>query len=119
MSRLSFDALILQSKIASDESLTIDHIATVIFGIEGEDGKPVMTKTSRARAVRAAMNLITMKRAVPFPDRQNMTAIRSAASNGVQAESIMNMVVRGGVDRRKEDRGGGRRATDKVTETAE
>lgn len=102
MTRLGFDALHLQSAMSNGQELTIEHIAVAIFGEIQEDGSRAKTKVSFLRAKQAALNMVTLKRAVPIPDRQNMVSIRAKyQSEGVQLEALMNMAVRDGIASRK------------------
>ena len=102
MTRLGFDALHLQSMMSNGQELTIEYIATEIFGIEQPDGSRTKTKVSIQRAKQAAINMVTLKRAVALPDRAHMNAVRAKYhSEGTQLEALMNMAVRDGVASRK------------------
>lgn len=104
MSRLGFDALHLQSKLANGQTATLDYIATEIFGEEQPDGTRIKTKMSELRAKRAAINMVTLKRAVAAPSRMLMDSITARYETpGTQLEAVMNMVVRGGVMSRAGD----------------
>ena len=102
MTRLGFDALHLQSMMSNGQELTIEHIATEVFGTLQPDGSRTKTKVSLQRAKQAAINMVTLKRAVALPDRATLTSIRAKYSTeGTQLEALMNMAVRDGVSSRK------------------
>ena len=104
MSRLSMDALVVQTKLGDTGELTIDHIAKEVFGETSPGGAKVATPISRHRALRAAKNLATMKQVKLLMESSQITGIRSTGTQGRQAQALMNMAVRSGVDRRREER---------------
>ncbi len=106
MSRLSMDALVLLARIGAGEMMTIEAIAINVFnGGTLIQGQIKATAVSLARATRAAVNLCIMERAEPIPNRKHISAIRSLDKSGaVQAQFAMNLMVRGGAERRKGDR---------------
>lgn len=98
MTRLSFDALHLQSQMANGQELTIEQIAKDIFGELLENGDRQITKVSMLRAKRAATNMVALKRAEPIKGMLGLAAIRAKYhTQGTQLEALMNMAVRSAV----------------------
>lgn len=106
MARLTYDALLILANVSAGEEHSIVRIAYDVFS--GYDprtpGKP--TLASMARAQRAAVSLATMRRAVVHPSRKNIETIRlyDPSNGAIQAQFLMNLVVRGGPERRQDDR---------------
>ncbi len=103
MARLSFDGLYLQSQLSSGQEMTLQQIATEVFGDE-VNGVRVATAVSRTRAKQAAVNMVTLKRAVAIPNLIGMMSVRAQYSTeGTQLEALMNMAVRDGCTNRAEE----------------
>ena len=106
MARLSFDGLLLQARMNAHDEMSLIDIAIHVFnGMDPDNpGKVRVSAVNRAKV--AALNLVRLKHAHAVPNIPNIVAIRSRdkTSGGMQAQAIMNLVVRGGADRRKEDR---------------
>ncbi len=100
MARMTYDGLLLQSQLAFEEVRSLDDIAQDIFTREGEEAG----KVAKSRALRAAMNLITMKQATAVPNKKEITHVRSTASSGTQLAALMNINIQRAVQGRSEDR---------------
>jgi hypothetical protein len=106
MARLTFDALLILANLPAGEEHSLIRIAYDIFS--GYDprapGKP--TLVSMTRAQRAALSLATMKRATVHPSRKNIETVRlfDPSNGAIQAQFLMNLMVRGGPERRQTDR---------------
>ena len=125
MARLSYDALLLLARLPAGDNHTLTKIAFDIFAGYTAHTPGIPSKVALARAQRACESLIALKRAAAIPSRRNMTAIRiyDASGGAVQAQFLMNLVVRGGEERRRDDRrvsdephAGERRAVERRTE---
>ncbi len=107
MARLSRDALKLLAHMNAYDEYSIEEIAEQVFGSKAVSADPAKAiAVARLRATQAARALVGRKHVVALPSVGVMTSIRSTdpTKGGVQAQSIMNMLVRGGVDRRVADR---------------
>lgn len=105
MARLSRDALLLLANMNAFDTFSIRDIALTVFKGADTERPGQVKAVAMARALNAARCLIALGRAVAVPDRKNMDAIRSTDTTGgsVHAQSIMNFVVRGGLERRSTD----------------
>ena len=104
MTRLSADALLVQSSLGCGETLTIAYISQEFFGVDDGTGVFSTTKVSHHRAVRAAKQLVALHLCTAHPNLKEPEYITSTAKNGsVQSQHLMNLVCRNAVDRRKED----------------
>ncbi len=108
MARLSYDGLLLLAKVAPGTPVTITHIAVNVFDGFDPAAPSQPKRVAMARAKRAVNNVIAMKRATGTPTNFAPTSIECHDDSGgsLQAQALMNLVVRGGIDRRKDDRRG-------------
>lgn len=106
MNRLSGDALLVQAFISAGETVLVETIALEVFGEENESGYKLKTRIATHRAVTAVRCLVDTGRFSAIPNRRNPVSVTSSTKNtGLQMQSLMGMMCRAGVDRRKEDRG--------------
>ena len=127
MSRLTFDALLLLANLSANEEHSITRIAYDVFAGYNPATPGVPTPVSLARAKRAALSLVVAKRAGCKPNRREIEVIwfHDTSNGAVQAQYLMNLMVRGGPERRQDDRRqqdephvGERREGPRRTETA-
>ncbi len=103
MARLSRDALKLLAHMNNEDTYLIVKLAEDVFDGKKPSDDPAKTMAvALNRAKRAASTLVSRKHAKPDIAGSTMTAIKSrdTTANGVQAQSLMNFMVRGGVERR-------------------
>lgn len=102
MARLSRDALMVLAHMnAHDEYLITDIAINVFRGIDINRPK-VIRPAALERAKNAARALAARKQAKVSPNTKEPVSIRSTDPTGgtVQVQSVMNLFVRSGVDRR-------------------
>jgi hypothetical protein len=90
MTRISYDALLLQAHIAPNETIEVAQIAAQVFPSPEGD----ITTSSLLRAKRAACALVSAKQASAFPSKKDVQSIQSLASPGTQLAALMNIAVR-------------------------
>lgn len=106
MARLSYDALLLLASLAAQAEMKVTEIAIHVFDGYDPENPTTPNKVAMARAMRAASAVAAMKLATAHPNRRNIVTLRSTDATGgaVQAQFLMNLVVRGGKERRKSER---------------
>jgi hypothetical protein len=106
MARLTYDALLLLANVAANEEHSITRIAYDVFNGYNPATPGVPTPVSLARAKRAALSLVAAKRAGCKPNRKDIQVIwfHDMTNGSVQAQYLMNLMVRGGAERRADDR---------------
>lgn len=106
MARLTFDALVVLARISPHDVVTITEIAIKVFNGYDPDRPGQPTKGAMVRAQQAAKNLYALRRIrVTKVGREiHELQIIDATGGSLQAQSLMNLMVRGGDDRRKSER---------------
>lgn len=106
MARLSYDALLLLASLNAQSTMKVTEIAIHVFDGYDPLNPATPNKVAMTRAQRAASAVVQLKLATAFPSRRNIEIIKSLDQTGgaVQAQFLMNVMVRGGSDRRKGER---------------
>lgn len=112
MARLSYDALLLLASLNAQSEMKVTEIAIHVFSGYDPLNPDVPNKIAMARALRAASAVVALGHAQAKPNRRKIESICSIDRSGgaIQAQYLMNLVVRGGADRRKGDRRGEERS---------
>jgi hypothetical protein len=106
MARLSHDALLLLAYLNAKEPVTIKQIAIHVFRGYNPETPDTPTPISMVRAKRAALSIVADHKATALPDKKNIVSVKSNDSSGgsVQAQFLMNLMIRGGGERRHGER---------------
>lgn len=106
MARLTYDAVLLLARIGPHEVVTVTDIAIKVFSGYNPENPQQPTKGALIRAQRAAQNLAAMRRIAVSREGRDIHSLRVIDLSGgsLQAQMLMNIMVRGGDERRKNDR---------------
>lgn len=106
MARLSYDALLLLAKLPAQMEMRVTEIAIHVFDGYNPETPTAPNKVAMARAMRAASAVVALGHAQAKPNRRKIDSIRlvDKTNGSTQAQFLMNLMVRGGADRRKGDR---------------